>query len=86
MIHVRKLLYLQYNNGNSTVDNNAIDINRRARLIRDYYDLKIHERIMDLGYHDWNWMDEHGHSFKTLRSYAMPRFGEDEQIINYIYE
>jgi len=86
MIHVKKLLYLQYNNGNSTVDNNSVDINRRARLIRDYYDLKIHERITDLGYHDWNWMDEHGHSFKTLRSYAMPRFGDNEQIINYIYE
>ena len=34
------MLYVQYNNGDSTVDNNRVDINRRARLIRDYYDLK----------------------------------------------
>lgn len=86
MIHVKKLLYLQYNNGNSTVDNNSLDINRRARLIRDYYDIKIHERIAELGYHDWNWIEENGHSFKTLINYGSPRFYEGEQVMNYVYE
>ena len=38
MVHVRKLLYLQWNNYSTTTDVNAIDINRRSRLIRDYYD------------------------------------------------
>ena len=48
MVHIKKVLYLQYNNRNSTVDNNSIDINRRARLIRDYYDKDIHNRIIEL--------------------------------------
>jgi glycosyltransferase involved in cell wall biosynthesis len=86
MIHVRKLLYLQYNNGNSTVDNNVIDINRRARLIRDHYDLRIHERIEGLGKFDWNWIPENNHSYKTLRWYAIPRYDNDEELLNYIYE
>jgi glycosyltransferase involved in cell wall biosynthesis len=86
MIHVKKLLYLQYNNGNSTVDNNARDINRRARLIRDHYDLRIHERIEELGNFDWNWIPENNHSYKTLRWYAIPRYGDDEELLNYIYE
>jgi hypothetical protein len=86
MIHIKKLLYLQYNNRNSTVDNNAIDINRRARLIRDYYDLAIHKRIIELGKTDWNWIEETQTSYKTMRSYAIPRFYEEEQVMNYIYE
>jgi len=55
MVHIKKMLYLQYNNRNSAVDNNAIDINRRSRLIRDHYDLQIHNRILELGKTDWNW-------------------------------
>jgi glycosyltransferase involved in cell wall biosynthesis len=86
MIHIKKLLYLQYNNRNSTVDNNAIDINRRARLIRDYYDSAIHGRILEFGKKDWNWIEETQTSYKTMRSYAIPRFYEEEQVMNYIYE
>lgn len=86
MVQVKKLLYLQYNNQNSTVDNNSIDINRRARLIRDHYDLKIHNRIEELGKFDWNWIPEAGHSYKTLRWFAIPRHGDDEEMLNYIYE
>jgi len=41
IIHLKKMLYVQYNDGNSTVDNNNTDINRRARLIKDYYDKMI---------------------------------------------
>ena len=86
MIHVKKMLYLQYNNGNSTVDNNAIDINRRARLIKDYYDKHIHKRIQQLGKVDWNWNEETQCSLKTIRSGASPRFYEEEQAMNYSYE
>jgi glycosyltransferase involved in cell wall biosynthesis len=86
MIHLKKVLYLQYNNRNSTVDNNAQDINRRARLIRDYYDLAIHNRIIELGFHDWNWSDEDGHSQKFQNKVLIRKYFEEEQVMNYIYE
>ena len=85
-IHVKKMLYLQYNNRNSTVDNNAVDINRRARLIRDHYDQKIHERIISLGYNDWNWDSEKNHSQKFQNRVSIKKYHEEEQIMNYIYE
>lgn len=87
MIHVKKMLYLQYNNHNSTVDNNALSINLRSRLIRDYYDQRIHERILSLGKNDWLWLKEQGHS-KKLNSFNKQeiKFFEEEQYMNYIYE
>jgi glycosyltransferase involved in cell wall biosynthesis len=86
MIHVKRVLYLQHNNRNSTVDNNAQDINRRARLIRDYYDKAIHQRILDLGFKDWNWDDELGHSQKFQNRVPIKKYFEEEEIMNYIYE
>jgi hypothetical protein len=86
MIHIKKVLYFQYNNRNSTVDNNAQDINRRARLIRDYYDLAIHNRIIDLGFHDWNWSEEDEHSQKFQNRVPIRKYFEEEQVMNYIYE
>jgi glycosyltransferase involved in cell wall biosynthesis len=86
MIHVKKVLYFQYNNRNSTVDNNAVDINRRARLIRDYYDKAIHERIQELGFKDWNWDDELGHSQKFQNKTPIRKYFEEEEVMNYIYE
>ena len=85
-IHVKRLLYLQYNNRNSTVDNNSQDINRRARLIRDHYDLAIHNRILELGFHDWNWDEEKGHSQKFQNNTPIRKYYEEEQVMNYIYE
>jgi O-antigen biosynthesis protein len=86
MIHVKKVLYLQYNNRNSTVDNNSTDINRRARLIKDHYDRAIHDRIIELGCEDWNWDDENQHSQKFQNSGGPRRYFEAEQVMNYIYE
>jgi hypothetical protein len=86
MIHVKKMLYIQYNNKNSTVDNNATDINRRARLIRDHYDKRIHERIIELGFEDWNWDEELGHSQKFQNRGGVRKYHNEEQIMNYIYE
>jgi glycosyltransferase involved in cell wall biosynthesis len=86
MIHVKKVLYFQYNNRNSTVDNNATDINRRARLIRDYYDLAIHNRIQELGFHDWNWDEKLGHSQKFQNRVPIRKYYDEEQVMNYIYE
>jgi hypothetical protein len=86
MIHLRKVLYFQYNNRNSTVDNNAQDINRRARLIKDHYDLAIHNRIIELGFEDWNWDEEKKHSQKCQNYTPIKRFYDEEQVMNYIYE
>lgn len=85
-IHVRRMLYLQYNNRNSTVDNNSQDINRRARLIRDYYDKDIHNRIIELGFQDWCWDEERQHSHKFQNHQPVRKFYDEEQVMNYIYE
>lgn len=84
-IHIKKLLYLQYNNHNSTVDNNSTDINRKARLIRDTYDLKIHNRIQELGVEDWNWIEEEGHSHQLTNWMDYTRYFEREGVMNYVY-
>jgi len=86
IIHVKKCLYLQYNNRNSTVDNNSTDINRRARLIRDYYDEAIHKRILELGFKDWNWDEEKKQSQRLQNFVPIRKYFEEEQIMNYIYE
>lgn len=85
MIHVKKVLYLQYNNRNSTVDNNSTDINRRARLIRDHYDKEIHKRILDLGFEDWCWDEERQHSHKFQSHQPVRKFYDEEQVMNYTY-
>lgn len=85
MIHVKQVLYLQYNNRNSTVDNNSTDINRRARLIRDHYDTAIHNRIIELGFVDWNWDDNLKHSQKYQNLVTVKKYFEEEQVMNYIY-
>ena len=86
MIHIKKLLYLQWNDKNSTVDNNYKDINRRSRLIRDYYDKQIHDRIIELGFKDWNWDEVNNHSQKFQNKVQIKKYHNDEEIINYIYE
>jgi glycosyltransferase involved in cell wall biosynthesis len=85
-IHVKRVLYLQWNNRNSTVDNNAQDINRRARIIRDFYDKAIHERILSLGFKDWNWDEEKQESQRFQNHVGIKKYFEEEEVMNYIYE
>jgi glycosyltransferase involved in cell wall biosynthesis len=85
-IHLKKMLYLQYNNYNSTVDNNATDINRRARLIRDGYDLRIHNRIIELGVEDWVWDFENNRSHQLQAWMDTTRYFDREGVLNYIVE
>jgi glycosyltransferase involved in cell wall biosynthesis len=85
MVHIKKMLYLQWNNRNSAVDNNSVDINRRARLIRDHYDFQIHQRIIELGKHDWNWDESRGHSQKFQNSVHTIKYHQEEEILNHIY-
>ena len=84
-VHITKMLYIQYNNRSSTVDLNSVDINRRARLIRDAYDKQIHERIINLGAEDWNWNEETQSSYKLQNWMDPSRYGAAEQVLNYIY-
>ena len=86
IVHIRKMLYLQFNNRNSTTGSNAVDINRRARLIKDHYDLAIHNIIEELGKFDHEWIYEKGHSNKLQNDSQNLMYGENEQILNYIYE
>ena len=86
MIHIKEMLYLQYSDKNTTTDNNSIDINRRSRLIRDYYNHRIHQRILDLGGKDWDWDDSTG-TTPRLQSTGKEnlKFGVDEYYLNYVY-
>lgn len=84
MVHVPKLLYLQYNNRNSTVDNNRKDINRKARLIKDFYDKQIHERIIELGYHDFEWKEDLQRANLLQNDMGDLKYFEDENILNKI--
>jgi hypothetical protein len=86
MVHIKKMLYLQWNNRNSTVDNNVTDINRRSRLIRDFYDKQIHDRILELGFNDWNWDEVREHSQKFQNNVSIRMYHNKEEILNYIYE
>ena len=86
MVHIKKMLYLQWNDRNSTVDNNSVDINRRSRLIRDFYDVQIHNRILELGKKDWNWDDSVGHSQKFQNKVFTTKYHQEEEILNKIYE
>jgi glycosyltransferase involved in cell wall biosynthesis len=85
MVHVKKMLYLQWNNRNSAVDNNSVDINRRSRLIRDHYDFQIHKRIIELGKYDWNWDESRGHSQKFQNSVQTVKYYREEEVLNHIY-
>jgi hypothetical protein len=84
-LHIKKVLYLQYNNKTSTVDLNVIDINRRARLIRDYYDKQIHNRIQELGVEDWDWIEQEQHSHQLANWMDYTRYFDKEGVMNYIY-
>jgi glycosyltransferase involved in cell wall biosynthesis len=84
MLHVKEVLYLQYSDRNTTTNNNSIDINRRSRLIRDHYNERIHQRILDLGGVDWDW-DESTRTTPRTQNIGGVKFGVDEFYLNYVY-
>jgi glycosyltransferase involved in cell wall biosynthesis len=90
IIHIKRMLYIQHFKLGSTVDLNSFDINRRARLIRDFYNLKIHKRIEELGFFDWEWDKEKEDSIHKSSWARIDKsdigLGEQEQVMNYIYE
>ena len=90
IIHIKRMLYIQHFKLGSTVDLNSFDINRRARLIRDFYNLKIHRRIEELGFFDWEWDKEKEDSIHKSSWARIDKsdigLGEQEQVMNYIYK
>lgn len=86
MVHIKKVLYIQWNNKNSTTDNNAIDINRRSRLIRDFYDKQIHNKIIGMGKNDWSWVENENCSQKFQNHIFIRKFHNEEEILNYVYK
>ena len=90
IIHIKRMLYIQHFKLGSTVDLNSFDINRRARLIRDFYNLRIHRRIEELGFFDWEWDKEKEDSIHKSSWARIDKsdigLGEQEQVMNYIYE
>jgi hypothetical protein len=43
-------------------------------------------RILELGFHDWNWFEDLGYSQKFQNSTAIRKYHKEEQVMNYIYE
>ena len=90
IIHIKRMLYIQHFKLGSTVDLNSFDINRRARLIRDFYNLKIHKRIGELGFSDWEWDEKKGDSVHKSSWARIDKsdigLGEQEQVLNYVYK
>lgn len=86
MVHIKQMMYIQYNNRNSTVDNNSIDINRRARLIKDHYDRQIHDRIIQLGGTDWDWDESLQRGSKLQNDMQKLKYFKEESYLNYTYE
>lgn len=60
IIHIPEILYIQYMNsgGNNTQEPRRAEIQRLVDWIQKYYDIKIHNRIIELGKNDWCWNDQ----------------------------
>lgn len=90
IVHIRRVLYIQHNNGRSTVDYNSFEINRLSRIIKDVYNERIHQRIVELDFHDWEW-DDSLNTSKHPEAWVNSdlsdiKFGDEEQVMNYIFE
>lgn len=60
MIQVPRLCYLQYMNsgGNNTQEPRRPEIQRAVRYITSYYDKRIHDRFVELGFDDFVWNED----------------------------
>ncbi len=59
MVRAPKLCYIQYS-GNTAQQVRNRDIQRHVRSIRVHYDRAIHDRLLELGFDDFVWDEEHG--------------------------
>ena len=54
--------------------------------IRDYYDEAIHNRILELGFKDWNWDEQTKQSQRFQNRVPIRKYYKEEEVMNYIYE
>lgn len=81
-IHIKKLLYLQHTDNTNTTQYRVGDINKRSRIYRDIYGERIHNRIKELGFVDWDWDDNNNCSYASSQEDHL-KFNEEEGVMNY---
>jgi len=89
-LHIPKLCYIQhfYNSGNGVLNTQDIrrsEIQRLVRHISRFYDKAIHDRIIQLGYEDWIWINDHSdHRFipTPINTNVVPKFNLTMDLYN----
>lgn len=81
MVKIPVLGYIQSIHDKNSHDLTRKDIQRRVRSIMYYYNEKIAKRFEELGYKDWAYEENPNNPLSVA-----PRFGEEENYVNYIYE
>jgi glycosyltransferase involved in cell wall biosynthesis len=81
MVKIPVLGYVQNIHENNSHDITRKDIQRRVRSIMYYYNERISKRFEELGQHDWAYAENPNNPLGVE-----PKFGSDENYVNYIYE
>lgn len=81
MVKIPVVGYIQSIHEKNSHDLTRKDIQRRVRSIMYYYNEKIAKRFEELGYKDWAYEENRNNPLLVA-----PRFGEEENYVNYIYE
>lgn len=84
IIHIPTALYIQYMHadGNNTQELRRLEIQRLVDRVQKYYDKQIHDRIIELGGIDWQWVDDDQRSF----GYIKPPPGLKRSTLAYEYK
>lgn len=81
MVKIPVVGYIQSIHEKNSHELTRKDIQRRVRSIMYYYNEKISKRFEELGYKDWAYEENPNNPLSVA-----PRFGEEENYVNYIYE
>jgi len=73
MVHIPRLCYLQYLDGRNTTDARRSEIQRLVRNIAQFYDIQIHERLLELGLEDAAWDEANGGTSFPFYGLSGPR-------------
>lgn len=81
MVHIREVLYIQYMNsgGNNTQELRRAEIQRLVDGIQKLYDVKIHERVLELKGNDWLWDEDKN------KSELYKNFDKNRETLAYVY-
>ena len=88
MIKIDKVLYFQYEEGgtrgssenNNTQSARFAEIQRTTWILKEKYDLEVHNRILELGFKDDPW-DENSNNSILWKQHT-----PNQEIMNYIYK